>query len=220
MQPAVYSTLSKEISSVKEKDLNTLTYIAIAEDIISCLKTMEDIATMLCMESEPTLSVVKPILTQLLGSLPKNNASDSATVQEMKAILKTDIESRYEKQSNLLNLALLLILGLKPYHSCLNYQSLKCIQLTAEAAKFTRINLPKVKTEPGNEQNSQPVAPPLPALPSLEEEMPVAGLESVPLSVEKDEAKAVKLEVVETKSVLQEFLGDVYFVKAEPAKTP
>ena len=224
MQPAVYSTLiSKEISSVKEKDLNSLTDedIAIAEEMISCLKPMKDITTMLCTESEPTLSVVKPILTQLLGSLTENNVTDSATVKEMKAVMKNDIESRYEKQSGLLNLAT----ALDPRFKTLPFLSDEAkfevySALTAEAAKFTSINVPEVKTEPGTEQNALRLARPLPALPSLEEEMPAAGGESVPVSVEKAEAKAVKVEVVQTSSVLQEILGDVYFVKAEPAKTP
>ena len=83
---------------------------------------------------------------------------------------------------------------------------------------MTSINVPEVKTEPGTEQNALRLARPLPALPSLGKEMPAAGGESVPVSVKK--AKAVKVEVVQTSSVLQEILGDVYFVKAEPAKTP
>ena len=91
-------------------------------------------------------------------------------------------------------------------------------RLTAEAAKFAFRNPPKVKTEPGTEPEPQPVAPPLPALSSLGEYMPAAGAVSVPVSVKKAEADAV--EVVESKCVLQEILGDVYFVKAELAKTP
>ena len=103
----MYSALtSKDISSVKEKDLNTLSDedISLAEELIACLKPMKDITTMLCMESEPTKSVVKAILSQLKAMLTSIDL-ENATVSEMKAIMKSDIESRYAKQSNVLNMS-------------------------------------------------------------------------------------------------------------------
>ena len=59
---------------------------------------------MLCMESEPTKSVVKAILSQLKAMLTSIDL-ENATVSEMKAIMKSDIESRYAKQSNVLNMS-------------------------------------------------------------------------------------------------------------------
>ena len=89
MQPAVFSALmSKDISSVKEKDLSTDQDIVLGEDMIVCLKPMKDIIIMLCSESKPTLSVVKPILAQLVGSLTQVNEKDSTVIQEMEEIMR------------------------------------------------------------------------------------------------------------------------------------
>ena len=227
MQPAVYSTLtSKEISSVKEKDLNTLNDddVSLAEELISLLKPMKDITAMLCTETEPTLSIVKPLLNQLAGSLTEPLTSDSVTVKEIKAIMRKDIQSRYEKQSDILNLATALDPRFKTLPSLSDEDRFEVYRvLTSEAAKLTG-SIVKVKTEPGTDP-AEPTPntndPPLPALPSLAEENIGDDGESLTLSPASVETVTkVKDEVVETKTVLENILGDVYLVKVEPAKSP
>ena len=68
---SVFHFDEQEISSVKEKDPNTLNDddVSLAEELISLLKPMKDITAILCTETEPNLPIVKPLLNQLAGSL-------------------------------------------------------------------------------------------------------------------------------------------------------
>ena len=178
----------------------------------------------LCTEKEPTLSIVKPLLNQLAGSLTEPLASDSMTVKEIKAIMRKDIQSRYEKQSDILNLATALDPRFKTLPSLSDEDRFEVYRvLTSEEAKLTG-GIVKVKTEPGTDPagpTNNTNDPPLPALPSLAEENVGDDGESLTLSPASVETVTkVKDEVVETKTVLENILGDVYLVKVEQAKSP
>ena len=141
------------------------------------------------------------------------------TVKEIKAILRKDIQSRYEKQSDILNLATALDPRFKTLPSLSDEDRFEVYRvLTSEAAKLTG-SIVKVKTEPGTDTTGPTPNtndPPLPALPSLAKENIGDDGESLTLSP----VTKVKDEVVETKTVLENILGDVYLVEVEPAKSP
>ena len=93
---------------------------------------------------------------------------ENATVSEMKAIMKADIESRYAKQSNVLNMSTALDPRFKnlPYLSDEERHEVYSTIVT-ESAKFAQIKMPKIKVELGSESEPEPVFLSLPALPSL-----------------------------------------------------
>ena len=94
---------------------------------------------------------------------------ENATVPEMKAIMKADIETRYAKQSNVLNMST----ALDPMFKNLPYLSDEerhevYSTIVTESAKFAQIKMPKIKVELGSESEPKPpVFLSLPALPSL-----------------------------------------------------
>ena len=95
VQCAVISVLrSKEITKVKsrEKDLNTLSDgdIAMAEELVECLKKLKDITTMLCSECNPTASMILPLLYDLLDNrLKESNGTELTDAEEIVEKVKT-----------------------------------------------------------------------------------------------------------------------------------
>ena len=82
--------------------------ISLCEEVVKCLKGMKAVTSMLCAESTPTVSLILLILTGIIKNKlkdPTGNLNDAQkTVQEMKTIMKRDLENRYLDKKGLLSL--------------------------------------------------------------------------------------------------------------------
>lgn len=230
LQCAVISTLRcKEISTIKEKDLNSLSDedITVAEDMVSCLKPLKDMTVLLCSEGMPTLSILMPLRKQLLGSILVSKEGDSPTVVEMKNVMKTDFQSRYIGQEDILNE----VSALDPRFKMLPFlnsdqASGVFSRVTADTEKFASITPVHVKTEPGLPREPETaVEPGLPQLPRLPE---LPGTDDTPVEVKPSISAAdtsieiSTLSTIENKPqcALQSLLGDVYVTGYEAPTSP
>ena len=97
-QPAIIATLMMKDLKKNIKDVYTLSEMDIssAERVMSVLKPIKTVTTILCGESFPTVSMIHPLKEMLLQQLRKVNEEDDKLVSDVKKAISQDLESRCE----------------------------------------------------------------------------------------------------------------------------
>lgn len=95
-QPAICATLLSPDVRKGEGDLCTLneTDVSNAEDTVSTLKAIKDATTIMSEEAKATVSLVAPVVAQLLQNMAETR--DSPMVREIKNAVRTDLMKRYQ----------------------------------------------------------------------------------------------------------------------------
>ncbi|KAM3871381.1 E3 SUMO-protein ligase ZBED1-like [Diretmus argenteus] len=95
-QPAICAALLSPEVRRSNTDIFTLneTDIGNAEEIVQSLKSMQVVTTVISEENNPTLSLVAPLLAQLLHDT-QDNIDDTALVTEIKQSISQDLKKRY-----------------------------------------------------------------------------------------------------------------------------
>uniref|UniRef100_A0A8C4EH42 Zinc finger BED domain-containing protein 1 n=1 Tax=Dicentrarchus labrax TaxID=13489 RepID=A0A8C4EH42_DICLA len=91
-QPAICATLLSPDVRKGEPDLCTLNETDVSN--VSTLKAMKDATTLMSEEANPTVSLVAPVMAQLLQNMTETR--DSAMVREIKNVVRTDLMKRYK----------------------------------------------------------------------------------------------------------------------------
>ncbi|XP_033971454.1 zinc finger BED domain-containing protein 1-like [Trematomus bernacchii] len=91
-QPAICATLLSPEVRKGQSDLCTLneTDVSNAEDAVSALKPMKDATTLMSEESNPTVSLIAPIIAQLFQDMT-GTIGDSPMIHAIKNAIKTDL---------------------------------------------------------------------------------------------------------------------------------
>lgn len=99
-QPAICAALLSPEVRKAQSDLCTLneTDLSNAEDAVSTLKQMKDATTLMSEESNPTVSLIAPIIAQLLQNMT-DTTGDSPIIHEIKNAIKTDLLKRYNSEA-------------------------------------------------------------------------------------------------------------------------
>ncbi len=216
LQDAVVSTLrSKDLSKAKsrEKDLNSLSDedIELVEELIRCLKPMKHITTMLCSEGNPTVSMILPLLTDMLNrkllpsNVPRADLTDAAkTIEDVKKSMRKDLEGRYTGKMETLKLASALDPRFKALPFLTDDERDEVYgNLAKQAAALPDPKPPTIKTETcATEQNP--------------EEQEGRGIKR---KHEESEERVKEQAKESDRGDLQGLLGDVYITHAEPAKS-
>nr|XP_057921458.1 zinc finger BED domain-containing protein 4 [Doryrhamphus excisus] len=92
---AAYAALTDR-SLKRKKDVTLLTdqEVRTAEEVIEVLKPLKAITTLMSTESAPSASMILPLKSTLLNSM-EPNVEDTATVSEIKAAIRENLEDRY-----------------------------------------------------------------------------------------------------------------------------
>ena len=206
-QAAVMAVLvSQEVR--KDPDLDTLSPgdITSAEQLVLIMEPLKTITTILCEEHQPTISMVMPLLNNLMSSLSPSDG-DPKTIKSVKQALLNDLKKRYQEPE--IRDILLQATVLDPRFKTLPFLQIdERLHAYAKVVHLTdSINKPRIKVE--KEENTQPgksqAQATEPALPALEIAEPVVVSDS------EDVAPPAK------KAALDTLLGDVYVLKEEPA---
>ncbi|CAM4511391.1 unnamed protein product [Leuciscus chuanchicus] len=99
-QPAICATLLSPEVRRGESDLCTLTETDVtnAEDAVRALKPMKDATTLMSEEHNPTVSLIAPLIAQLLHNM-SDTIEDSPMIHEIKNAIKTDLLKRYSSEA-------------------------------------------------------------------------------------------------------------------------
>ena len=71
---------------------------AVAEELLAILKPFNDTTEVVSGERYPTLSIIQPILHKLLHVTLKATVDDNNLVKEIKHVIRTDLELRYQDE--------------------------------------------------------------------------------------------------------------------------
>uniref|UniRef100_A0A3P8P8X8 BED-type domain-containing protein n=1 Tax=Astatotilapia calliptera TaxID=8154 RepID=A0A3P8P8X8_ASTCA len=95
-QPAICAALLSPEVRKSSTDIFTLneTDIGNTEEIVRALKSMQVVTTVMSEEKNPTLSLVAPLLAQLLHDT-QDNIGDTALVRNIKQSISQDLKKRY-----------------------------------------------------------------------------------------------------------------------------
>ncbi|XP_041834649.1 zinc finger BED domain-containing protein 4-like [Melanotaenia boesemani] len=101
-QAAVYSALTEK--ALKKKDISVLSDVEVrtAEEIIEVLKPLKTITALVCTEASPSASMILPLKATLLQSMEPNEG-DSATVTQVKAAIRENLQQRYATSQDFLH---------------------------------------------------------------------------------------------------------------------
>ena len=99
-QPAICATLLSPEVRKGQSDLCTLneTDVSNAEDAVSALKPMKDATTLMSEESNPTVSLIAPIIAQLFQDMT-GTIGDSPMIHAIKNAIKIDLLKRYNGEA-------------------------------------------------------------------------------------------------------------------------
>ncbi|XP_067650354.1 E3 SUMO-protein ligase ZBED1-like [Haliotis asinina] len=206
----------------KDKDLDTLsvTDITTAEYLVHVLEPLKTVTTILCDASQPTISMVLPLLSNLKKNLQVAEG-DPNVIRQVKLAVANDLDKRYTEQD---------IQTLMKQSSAIDprFKSLPFLDDIERLEVQTSIvsvidhidrscseHIAVIKTEPGMDKeprpsSSAPASSPLPDLPSLEAEVPET-MSTVTVDQKEAEEPCCK------KSALESLFGDVFVVKHTPA---
>ena len=97
-QPVIIATLMMKDLKKNIKDVYTLSEMDIssAERVMSVVKPIKTVTTILCGESFPTVSMIHPLKEMLLQQLRKVNDEDDKLVSDVKKAISHYLESRCE----------------------------------------------------------------------------------------------------------------------------
>ncbi|XP_051990723.1 E3 SUMO-protein ligase ZBED1-like isoform X2 [Xyrauchen texanus] len=95
-QPAIHAALLSAEVRKTEKEICTLTEsdITAAEEVVTAMKPMKVATLVMSEETTPTLSVVAPLLAQLIHDL-QDSPADSNLTKEIKSVICQDLNKRY-----------------------------------------------------------------------------------------------------------------------------
>ncbi|XP_067654073.1 E3 SUMO-protein ligase ZBED1-like [Haliotis asinina] len=213
MQLAVITTLrSKELGP--PKDLNTISDedLTLMEELVNFLQPIKEITVLMCYESCPIISIIQPIQHRLLQSVLIQKEDDSPPIRDMKKIMMDDLSNRYTVQKDMLSLASAIDPRFKilPYFNAEERFDVYSKLTTQVAAMWDSVPQGvKVKTEPDAE----------PALPQLQSETDTSDMpeDDHKVTVKTESSPPAKNETKD--SFLEDFLGDVFYIRSEPAKS-
>lgn len=95
-QAAVYSAITDKSVKKNVKDIMTLSEndMRLAENVITVLKPLKTVTTLMCTESSPSASMVLPMKMMILMSMVLSD-DDSPAVKDVKTAIKNDLQQRY-----------------------------------------------------------------------------------------------------------------------------
>ncbi|XP_056102446.1 E3 SUMO-protein ligase ZBED1-like [Rhinichthys klamathensis goyatoka] len=95
-QAAVYSAMTDKAVKKNVKDIMTLSEndMRLAENVITVLKPLKTVTTLMCTESSPSASMVLPMKMMILKSMELSD-DDSPAVRDVKTAIKNDLQQRY-----------------------------------------------------------------------------------------------------------------------------
>ncbi|XP_060765517.1 uncharacterized protein LOC132873736 [Neoarius graeffei] len=112
-QAAVYAALTEQ--ALKRKEISTLSdqEVKMAEEVIVVLKPLKTLTTLISTEATPSASLILPLKATVLHSMEPNDG-DSATVTQVKAAIRENLEDRYSSCQDFLHKCTALDLRFKP----------------------------------------------------------------------------------------------------------
>ena len=100
LEPAVYAAMSSPDVKRSAKDIITLsdTDNVALRDMVRVLAPMKQATVAMCEEKIPTISVVAPLHTSLIGRMQSSD-DDSTIAKDVKKALLSDLQSRYQDEN-------------------------------------------------------------------------------------------------------------------------
>lgn len=187
------------------KDLKTLTddEVAMAEDIVKCLRPLKTITSALCTESVPTISIILPLKDQLCNKFLQPKEEDSPCERnEDDLAVASALDPRFKR---------LPFLTEDEKDNCLK----TIISAIVKTVNSVQVN--QVKVEP-NDENSQ-TCQPLPVLPSVLESHGVSQSSASVITGTGNETEKPKLCADNPTDGFADFLGEIHITAVENAPT-
>ncbi|KAK7904179.1 hypothetical protein WMY93_016786 [Mugilogobius chulae] len=188
-QQAVAAALLSDELRQKSRDIDTLdtSDISNAEDLVKLLTPIKKATTVLCDESQPTVSLISP-LKQMIQDSMSPNANDSSAVAQMKAAILKDLSDRYQGEEEKF---LLESSALDP-----RFRTLQHLHSSSERKEvFDRILLKALQMQ--QQDPSQDVLPPSPSLTDDSSECSVPPPRSMPWRIFWQPKEPLRSEIVE-----------------------
>ncbi|KAI7789400.1 putative zinc finger BED domain-containing protein 1-like [Triplophysa rosa] len=152
-QPAICANLLSPEVRRSESDVSTLCEadVSNAEDAVTALKPMKDATVLMSAESQPTRSLIVPLITQLIQNM-MISAGDSPMIKDIKHAIKEDLQKRYtsEDEKRILHMASALDPRFKGLPFLTDAQRLEAYNhVTSEAALQESVNVDSGEEDPG-----------------------------------------------------------------------
>ncbi|XP_042070641.1 E3 SUMO-protein ligase ZBED1 [Haplochromis burtoni] len=95
-QAAVYAAMADNTVKKSMKNIQNLTQEehALAENLVTVMKTLKTVTVMMCEASSPTASMILPLKMNILNSMAQSG-DDSPAVRDVKKNIREDLEKRY-----------------------------------------------------------------------------------------------------------------------------
>lgn len=200
------------------KDLKTLTddEVAMAEDVVKCLRPLKTITTASCTKFVPTISIISFLKDQLCNNFLQRKEEDSPCERNVKKAVLNDFSARYSKQKNYLTVASALDPKFKKLPLLTEDERDNCFK-TINNAIVKTFNSVQAKVEPQDEnsQNCQP----LPALSSVSESDVMGQSSASVITDTENETEKPKLCADNPTGGFADFLGNIYITAVKNAST-